>query len=43
MWAMAAECSVEGDTQTQDFTLSVSGCKLTWTDATGTKNMIRCT
>ncbi len=41
-WTIAAECSVEGDTQPQDFTLSVSGGKLTWTDATGTSSMIRC-
>lgn len=45
-WTIAAECSVEGDVQPQDFTLSVSGSasggKLTWTDATGTSQMIRC-
>lgn len=45
-WMIAAECSVEGDVQPQDFTLSVSGSasggKLTWTDATGTSTMIRC-
>lgn len=43
MWSLAAACPVEGDTQPQDFTLSVSGGKLTWTDAIGTKNMICCT
>ncbi len=41
-WTIEAECTVEGDTQPQEFTLSVSGGKLTWTDATGTTQMIRC-
>ncbi len=41
-WTIAAECTVEGDTQPQDITLTVSGGKLTWTDLTGTTQMVRC-
>lgn len=41
-YKVAAECSVEGDTQPQDFTLTVSGNKLTWSDGTGALELIRC-
>ena len=39
---IAAECSVEGDTQPQDFTLTVAGSTLTWADTTGALELIRC-
>lgn len=39
---IAAECSVEGDTQPQNFTLSVSGDTLTWTGGPGATKLIRC-
>jgi hypothetical protein len=39
---IAAECSVEGDTQPQDFTITVSGNTLTWSDGTGALELIRC-
>ena len=39
---IAAECSVEGDTQPQDFTVTVSGNTLTWSDGTGALDLTRC-
>ena len=41
-WVVAAECSVEGDTQTQDFTLIVEGDVLTWADSSGALDLMRC-
>ena len=39
---IAAECSVEGDSQPQDFTLTVASDTMAWSDATGTFDLIRC-
>ena len=41
-YKIAAECSVEGDTQAQDFTVTVSGNTLSWSDGTGALDLIRC-
>ena len=41
-WKIAADCSVEGDTQPMDFTLTVSGDTLTLTDDTGGRDLLRC-
>ena len=41
-WKVAAKCSVEGDEQTTDFTLSVTGDTLTMGDDSGTHDMMRC-
>ncbi len=41
-WVVVAECSVEGDTQTQDFTLIVEGDVLTWADSSGALDLMRC-
>ncbi len=41
-WKVAAKCSVEGDEQSTEFTLSVDGDKLTMGDEGGTHDMMRC-
>ena len=41
-WVVAAECLVEGDMQTQDFTLIVEGDTLTWADSSGALDLMRC-
>lgn len=46
LFKVVAECSVEGDTQAQDFTLSTAGSAagdtLTWADSSGALDLIRC-
>jgi len=39
---ISAECTVAGDTQTQQFTLSVAGDTLTFADETGARDFLRC-
>jgi hypothetical protein len=38
----SADCTVEGDTQTADITLTVSGDTLTFTDETSARDFLRC-
>ncbi len=42
LFKIVAECSVEGDTQAQDFTLTAAGDSLTWADGSGALELIRC-
>ncbi len=39
---IAADCSVEGDAQSHDFTLTVSGDTLTFADEAGARDFLRC-
>jgi hypothetical protein len=41
-YKVSAECTVEGDTQTADFMLTVSGDTLTFTDETSARDFLRC-
>lgn len=41
-WKVSADCTVEGNAQPYDFTLTVSGDTLTFTDETGTRDLLRC-
>ena len=41
-WKVKAECTVEGDTQALDMTLTVSGDTLTVADDNGTRDLLRC-
>jgi hypothetical protein len=39
---IAAECTVEGDPQPQEFSLTVADDKMTWDDRSGALDLIRC-
>ena len=39
---MSADCTVAGNAQTANFTLTVSGDTLTFTDETGARDFLRC-
>jgi hypothetical protein len=41
-WKVSADCTVEGNAQPYDFTLTVSGDTLTFTDTTGARDLLRC-
>jgi len=41
-WKFAAECTAEGDPLAYDFTLTVSGDTLTFTDTGGARDFLRC-
>ncbi len=41
-WKVAAECSVEGDSQAAEFALTVSGDTMTMTDEAGGRDLLRC-
>lgn len=41
-WKVAADCSVQGDTQGFNMTLTVSGDTLTIADDNGTQDLLRC-
>lgn len=41
-WKVSADCTVEGNAQPYDFTLTVSGDTLTLTDDTGARDLLRC-
>lgn len=41
-WTARAACSVQGDKQTQDLTLSVAGNRLTIRDQRGARTLTRC-
>ncbi len=41
-YKISADCTVEGDKQSADFMLTVSGNTLTFTDATGARDFLRC-
>ncbi len=41
-WKVTSDCTVEGSTQSYDFTLTVSGDTLTVTDETGSRDLLLC-
>jgi hypothetical protein len=41
-YKVGGECTVEGKTEPATFTLTVSGDTLTFTDATGARDLLRC-
>lgn len=41
-WKVKSNCTVEGDAQPYDFTLTVSGDTLTVTDEYGSRDLLRC-
>lgn len=41
-WKIAADCTVEGSSVPYDFTLTVSGDTLTFTDTGGPRDFLRC-
>jgi hypothetical protein len=41
-WKIAADCTVEGSATPYDFTLTVSGDTLTFTDSGGARDLLRC-
>ena len=41
-WRIAADCTVEGSSIPYDFTLTVSGDTLTFTDTGGPRDFLRC-
>lgn len=41
-WKVKSNCTVEGDAQPYDFTLTVSGDTLTVTDEAGSRDLLRC-
>ena len=41
-WKIAAECTAEGAPLSYDFTLTVSGDTLTFTDSGGARDFLRC-
>jgi hypothetical protein len=41
-YKMAGDCTVEGNPQSYDFTLTVSGDTLTFTDEAGARDFLRC-
>lgn len=41
-WKISAECTVEGNAQSESFTITVSGDTLTLTNAAGSSDLLRC-
>jgi hypothetical protein len=41
-WTVKSECTVEGSATPYDFTLTVSGDTLTFTDSNGPRDFLRC-
>lgn len=41
-YKVAGDCTVEGNPQSYDFTLTVSGATLTFTDEAGARDFLRC-
>jgi hypothetical protein len=41
-WKIAGDCSIEGTAMPYDFTLTVSGDTLTFTDSGGPRDFLRC-
>jgi hypothetical protein len=41
-YKVAGDCQVEGNQQAYDFTLTVSGDTLTFTDEAGARDFLRC-
>jgi hypothetical protein len=41
-YKIAGDCTVEGNAQSYDFTLTVSGDTLTFTDEAGARDFLRC-
>ena len=41
-WKIASDCTVEGSAMPYDFTLTVSGDTLTFTDSGGARDFLRC-
>ena len=41
-WKIKADCMVEGDAQSHDFTFNISGDALTIKDETGTTHLLKC-
>lgn len=41
-WKIASDCTVEGGPMQYDFTLTVSGDTLTFTDSAGARDFLRC-